>query len=140
MSRLRVGTLVAVLLIGGIACENTLAEPTESEPETATAVTETFSNTVLKGGATSRSFTTTASGMITITLTSLSQEMALVGLALGLSDEVTGTCSRTYSIVTQLYSARALSTTADKGRYCVVVYDVGELTDSATFTVVVTHF
>ena len=140
MNRRLVGVLLVVLLSGGLACEDTPAEPTSSEPETPTAVTESFSNSVQKGGATSRSFVTTESGMITIVLTSLSQDTAFVGLALGLSDELTGMCTRTYAIVTQLYSARALSATADKGRYCVVVYDVGDFTGSVTFTVSVTHF
>ena len=142
MNRRLVGVLFAVLLSGGLACGDSPTEPTstEAEVETATAVTETFSNAVLKGGATSRSFITTDSGMITIVLTSLSQDTAFVGLALGLSDEVTGVCTRTYAIVTQVYSARALSANADKGRYCVVVYDVGDFTDSVTFTVSVTHF
>ena len=139
MNRRLVGVLLVVLL-SGLACGDTPAEPTSSEPETPTAVTESFSNSVQKGGATSRSFVTTESGMITIVLTSLSQDTAFVGLALGLSDELTGVCTRTYAIVTQLYSARALSATADKGRYCVVVYDVGDFTDAVTFTVSVTHF
>ena len=139
MNRRLVGVLLVVLL-SGLACGDTPAEPTSSEPETPTAVTETFSSTVLKGGATSRSFVTTESGMITIVLTSLSQDTAFAGLALGLRDELTGVCTRTYAIVTQLYAARALSATADKGRYCVVVYDVGDFTDAVTFTVSVTHF
>jgi hypothetical protein len=113
---------------------------TPTTPSDPTATTETFSSLVQKNGTTTRSFTTTAQGTITVTLTSLGQEAAFVGLGVGLSDAVTGQCTPTFSVVTSVYAGRALSVKADIGHYCILVSDIGELTNQANFTVSVTHF
>jgi hypothetical protein len=136
MSRTMQRRLLIALAIFGLACDDTPTSPTDPEP---TLVTETFSSIVQNKGATSRSFTTTDTGPISVSLTSLSKDGAAVGLALGLADGADGQCAPTFFVVTTVYSGRQLSTTADPGRYCFVVYDVGELTGQTNFTVTVVH-
>jgi hypothetical protein len=131
--------LRSLVLLALAACAACGSDTPTSPSDDATPITETFSSIVQPKGATSRSFTTSASGAITLSLTALGHDTAAVGLALGLADATSGQCSPTYAVVTTQYSARQLSATADAGRYCFVVYDVGELTGQTTFTVTVVH-
>ena len=126
------------LTLAAAACDSdTPTSPTEATP---TATTETFTGTVQRRGATSRSFRTSAEGVITASLASLGQDGAQVSLALGLSDQTTGQCLPTYSVVTSVFAGRAISVKADAGQYCFMVTDIGEITNVASFEVTVTHF
>jgi hypothetical protein len=127
------------LAIGVAALLAACGSDTPTSPSTTDPVTETFSSIVQPKGSTSRSFTVAVSGTITVTLTSLGQDTAAVRLALGLADTPSGDCAPTYSVVTTQYSGRQLSQTADAGRYCIIVTDIGELTGQTTFTVTVVH-
>jgi hypothetical protein len=127
-----------LLAIGFAALVGACGSDTPTSPSATDPVTETFSSIVQPKGSTSRSFATTASGTITVTLTSLGQDTAAVRLALGLAD-ASGDCAPTFSVVTTQYSGRQLSQTADAGQYCVIVTDIGELTGQTTFTVTVVH-
>jgi hypothetical protein len=127
--------VATALTVGSAAC----GSDTPTRPsDTTTPVTETFSSIVPWKGATSRSFTTAATGTVTLSLTSLGQDAA-VGLALGLADGANGQCAPTYWVVTTAYAGRQISANADAGRYCFLVYDVGELTGQVSFTVTVVH-
>jgi hypothetical protein len=128
-----------LLAIGFAALLVACGSDTPTSPSTTDPVTETFSSIVQPKGSTSRSFTTTASGTITVTLTSLGQDTAAIRLALGLADAASGDCAPTYSVITTQYSGRQLSQTADAGQYCILVTDIGELTGQTTFTVTVVH-
>jgi hypothetical protein len=133
---------VLLSLLAVVGCgSDTPTEPSTTTTTTATAVTETITSAVQRRGATLRSFTTSTEGNVTVSLTSLGQEGAAVRLGLGLSDEVSGDCSLAYTVVTTAYSGRQLAATADAGRYCVGVYDIGELTAFSTgFTITVVHY
>ncbi len=133
---LRALPLLAVLCA---ACGG--STPTSATTTTVpTLTTETYSSTVRQNGATSRSITTSAAGPITVSLTAFGTEEARIGMAIGLLDEATGVCARTYAGVTRLYSGQALSAAADAGRYCVTVFDVGDLTAPASFSVAITYY
>jgi len=136
MSRLVLLLIAAAVTAGTTGCGS---ETPTSPSDTTTPVTETFSSIVPWKGATSRSFTTSAKGTVTVTLTSLGQDAAAVGLALGLADGANSQCAPTYSVVTTVYAGRQLAATADAGRYCILVSDIGELTNQASFTVTVVH-
>jgi hypothetical protein len=128
--------LFLVLALTAVGC----GSETPTTPSDPKATTESFSSIVQKNGTTTRSFTTTEQGIMTVTLTSLSQEAASVQLGVGLSDVATGQCTPTFSVVTSVYAGRALSVKADIGHYCILVSDIGELTNQANFSVGVTHF
>ncbi len=130
--------LVMLLALSCAACGD--STPTSATTTTPVLTTETYSSTVRHGGATSRSITTSAAGSITVSLTAFGAEEARVGMALGLLDEATGICARTYASVTRLYTGQALSATADAGRYCVTVFDVGDLTAPSSFSVSITYY
>ena len=129
--------ITAIALAASACGSETPTTPSESA---ATPTTQTFSSSVQRNGATSRSFTTDEQGAITVTLTSLGVDGLSMGLGLGLSDSATGQCLLTYSVVTSTYAGRAISVKADAGQYCVVVYDVGEVSNVTSFEVTVTHF
>ena len=135
MSRPLLLLIAATLTIGTLGCGS---ETPTTPSDTTTPVTETFSSIVPWKGATSRSFTTSATGTITLSLTSLGQDAA-IGLALGLADGANGQCAPTYSVVTTAFAGRQLAANADAGRYCFLVYDIGELTGQVSFTVTVVH-
>jgi hypothetical protein len=128
---------LCALAIVAVACDSDTPTTPTTEP---TEVTETFTSIVQRNGTTTRSFSTEAQGLITVTLTSLGQDAAQVGLGLGLSDTVTGQCLPTFSVITSTYLGRAISVKADPGQYCIVVSDVGELTNQSSFAVDVRHF
>jgi len=133
------GSLLACAVAVVIAAcgSDTPTTPTTVDP---IPTTESFSSTVQRNGATTRSFSTSAQGVITVRLTSLTVDAISMGLGLGLSDAATGKCLATYTVTTSLYTGRAISVTADAGTYCIIVYDVGELGNQTNFTVSVTHF
>ena len=138
MNRSLIATGLVVLTVTTAACGSDT--PTTPSTSTPTATTDTFTSVVERRGSTSRSFATSAQGIVTLTLTSLGQEAASVSLALGLSDPATGQCTPTFSVVTSVYAGRAVSVKADTGSYCFIVSDIGELNDRSTFGVDVTHF
>lgn len=136
------GRVASAWLLAGVVSlagcgSDTPTTPTNPEPLT---TTESFSSTVQRNGSTTRSFSTSAQGVITVRLTSLSVDSISMGLGLGLSDAATGRCLPTYTVTTSLYTGRAISVNADAGSYCIIVYDIGELGNLTSFTVSVTHF
>ena len=109
-------------------------------PDTPITVTETFSNLLALGGATSRGFVVRNSGDVTMKLIGLgvaSEEE--VGIAIGTNDAQTGACSRDFTEVTSVAAARSISRRFEPGLYCATVYDVGKLTLSTTFIVTLEH-
>ena len=130
-------TLMAVLTLAGIACdsgENTPTTPTTPGP----TITETFAGTVTQNGAATFTFNTSVSGIVTATLKSIAPvATAQIGLALGTWNGVT--CA------VQLANDRITAGTAVTGQVnaagalCVRVYDVGQLTETSTFEIVVVH-
>src|SRR5262245_61441694 len=99
------------------ACDNSPASPT------ATAVTDTFSNSLARGGATSRSFVVKNSGDLTLTLTSLGIADIEVGIAVGASNAATGACARDFTEVTSVSAAKTISRRFEPGNYCATIYD-----------------
>jgi len=116
-------TLMAVLTLASIACdsgENTPTTPTTPGP----SVTETFAGTVTQNGAATFTFNTSVSGIVTATLKSIAPvTTAQIGLA---NDRITAG----QAVTGQVNAA---------GSLCVRIYDVGQLTETSTFEVVVVH-
>lgn len=134
MSRLRF--LALAFALGTAACGS--STPTTSTPTTPVTVTDTFAGTLTANGAASYTFTTAASGAVTATLTTLAPDSTLiVGIALGTWN------GNACQIVLSKDSATQLSfligQASQASTFCVRIYDVGNVTDPATYEMQVNH-
>ena len=133
MSRLRF--LAVALALGAAACGSDPVTPT---PTTSVTVTDTFSGTLTRNGATTSPFTTAASGTVTATISSLSPDSTLVvGLALGVWNG--NSCQIVFSKDTATQFSQVQGAVSSAGSLCVRLYDVGNLIDPATYEVQVNH-
>jgi hypothetical protein len=104
----------------------------------AQAGTETFSGTVAIGQTAAHNFSTAADGPASVTITSLAPDSAVpVGLAIG-NPGNNGACSA-FAFLQAARLGITLPGTLSKGTYCVMIYDVGNLTVTNTYTLTVTH-
>ena len=130
-------TFMAVLTLASIACdsgENTPTTPTTPGP----TITETFAGTVTQNGAATFTFNTSLSGIVTATLKSIGPvTTAQIGLALGTWNGVTCAVVLTNDRITAGLAVTGQVNAA--GSLCVRIYDVGQLTETSTFEVVVVH-
>lgn len=130
-------TFVTVLTLVSMACdsgENTPTTPTTPGP----TITETFAGTVTQNGAATFTFNTSVSGIVTATLRSIAPvTTAQVGLALGTWNGVTCAVVLTNDRITAGLAVTGQVNAA--GSLCVRIYDVGQLTETSTFEIVVVH-
>lgn len=130
-------TLMAVLTLASMACdsgENTPTTPTTPGP----TITETFAGTVTQNGAATFTFNTSVSGIVTATLKTIGPvTTAQVGLALGIWNGVTCKVELANDRITTGLAVTGQVNAA--GSLCVRIYDVGQLTETSTFEVVVVH-
>jgi hypothetical protein len=138
-TRFRIQRLFTAAMLAAIAgCSATTAPTTPTSPAT---TTETFSGTIAQLGSATQVFTVSATGTVDITVTSVAPLATMaVGVAVQTSDGTS--CSNT---ITQNDNARsgatALKGTVAAGKYCVRLYDSGNIPaeGSADFTVQIIH-
>lgn len=122
------------LLMG---CEGEIENlPTTPDP---VEVTETFTGTLTINGAQTHNVFTTATGVVTATLTSLGEEAPeKVGISLGTLAGATCTVvlHNDNAVVTS-YLSGTVSTLA--GSLCVRIFDVGALTKPVDYAITVSH-
>lgn len=123
---------VAMLTLGCTGAEDTPTSPTTLSGEF------TFATTVGVGGTASRAFATTGTGRITASLMSASPSVVL-GVGIGIPRATGTNCDVTRAIETIGGDGRELTIAAEAGTYCVKVFDLGQITDLAAFSVRVTH-
>jgi hypothetical protein len=130
-------TFVAVLTLATVACDS--GETTPTTPTTpGPTITETFAGTVTQNGAATFTFNTSVSGLVTATLKSIAPvTTAQVGLALGTWNGVTCAVVLANDRITAGLAVTGQVNAA--GSLCVRIYDVGQLTETSTFEVVVVH-
>ena len=129
--------LVLAAAMSSLAC-NVLNDLTSPSTPTTSTSSETFSGSVGVQGAGRATFTTAKSGTVTVTLSVLSANVA-VGLGIGTPSGATA-CTLTSSNASTLAgSTPQITGTQPAGTYCVSVYDVGNLTTTATFSIIVSH-
>jgi hypothetical protein len=126
--------LPVIVLAATAACAGTPTSPTTTP---AAPVTETFSSMLAARGASSRTFTLTLRGAITVTLTSVDPATA-VGMGIGIAGG-TPSCALTKSAVVAPGATLQLSETADAGNYCAEIYDPGTVVDHISFSMTIQH-
>lgn len=136
--RLFLPTLAALTLaLVTVACgEDEPSTPTN--PTTPTTVTETYADGIGRNGARTHNFSSSASGRVTATLTTLAPDSALrVGLSLG-----TWNGSNCQLIITNDSATQGsvvIGDTSSFGALCVRIYDVGNITEPITYEITVVH-
>ncbi len=127
--------IVAALISGGCNLLDDSSSPSSPSPATST---ETFNGSVGVQGTSRTTFTVAQAGVVSVTLATMSPSAAM-GLGIGTPNGTTA-CSLTSSNTSAIAgSSPQLTVTEQPGSYCVSVYDVGNLTGVATFTVTVAH-
>lgn len=134
------GAAVGIALLA-IACGNDSTTSTTPTPTPAApTATEHYVGTIGVGGSGFYSFTVSQYGTVNVTLTSVSGiDDPAVTLGLGLSVPSGFGCANGSTVTTTSGSDPQLTGTYEAGIYCARVYDVGNLTGSATFDVSIAH-
>ena len=127
--------VLACIATMATACGDGTSTPTSPTTPTKPAA-EIWASTLAPAGTSSRSFTVTAAGTITVTMESAG---ATVGLGVGLPRTSGGGCRLGVLVNTGGGSAPQITTQADAGQYCVQVFDLGTLTDPIPFTLKIDH-
>ncbi len=109
-------------------------------PTVSVTVTDTFSGTVNRNGATSHPFpiTSTAGGPVTATLKTVSPDTsAVVGMSLGTWNGTA--CQAVISNDRATVSASILGQATSTGTLCVRIFDSGSLSEGQDYEVIVVH-
>ena len=133
-----VGLVAIALLAGGCGTSTTTDTTTTTTP--AVTVTEAFNGTLTLNGAQTYSFTATAGGTVTVTLTSVTPDTtAILGLALGTWNGTS--CQIVISNDNAIQGSNVTGTATAAGNFCVRVYDAaGTLPNPETFSVSIVHY
>ncbi len=128
--------LVVAIALAAAACSNdTTTTPTPIAPVT---VTDTFSGTLGRNGATSYTFLTAASGNIIASLVALAPDNTLiVGMSLGTWNGVS--CQIVLANDKATQNSTVLGTASGSGSLCVRIYDVGNVVTPITYEIQVNH-
>ena len=129
--------LVLSIAVAAAGCEGEIANlPTTPDPVT---VTETFTGTLTINGAQTHNVFTSATGLVTATITSLGETAPeKVGLSMGTLAGATCTVvMHNDNAVVTSYLSGTVATLA--GSLCVRVFDVGKLTGPVDYTITVSH-
>jgi hypothetical protein len=135
-------TCVRLLLIAALlataACGDDNENSTPITPTTPTTVTETFADAIGRNGARTHSFSTSASGSVTATLTTLSPDSALVvGFSLGTWNG--SVCQIVLANDAATQGTVVTGGVSSFGSLCVRIYDVGNITDTISYEITVVH-
>lgn len=107
-------------------------------PAAGTAGTDQLPSTLTRNGRSVKTFTATAQGDVSVTLTGVAGDVVLpVGLALGVWDG--SACRLNTSLVTTAGTDPQIAMTVDAGTYCVRLIDVGNLTWQVTISGTIQH-
>ena len=135
MKSIPLAVLAAALLAS--ACNDPVPPATPSPvPPT---VTDTFTGTLTVLGTNSHPFVVNEVGGVKVTLTSVDPK-AKLSIAVGTPSTTTGLCIAINSVTTDPGPQPQLAGTASvKGPFCLAVSDVGNITESTSYTVTVLH-
>ncbi len=119
-----------------VGCTKSAASP--STTTTAARTTDTFTGTVSVKGTDTHSFTVSAAGQVDVTLTSTAPAVA-IGVAVGTTSASGCAAVAGGSVLASAGTTAQLSGVLSPATYCVSVFDVGNDTQSVSYTVTVAH-
>lgn len=129
-------TLLLVGLLAATGCGDNTAVTTPTTPTTTT--TENFAGTLTVNGGITHQFSATSRGTVTATLTSVGPDSTLlIGVSLGTWNGTS--CQIILANDQTAVGSGVLGTVSGVGTLCLRVYDVGKLTQPATYSVDVVH-
>jgi len=127
-----------LLALGAAGCSNSTTSPTTTTTTPTSPFTVTFASALAQGGSTTRTFVTSTSGTIKLTLASLGTGAQKAGIGVGITTTA-APCSLAQSVITLPGSSPQISLPADQGTYCVQIFDVGTLVDDTPFSLTVEY-
>ena len=129
-------TLVLLAMLTSWGCgDDSSTSPTSPTP---TYTTDTYTGTLNASETGQHAFTAKTAGSITITVTTLSPTTTLtMGIGLGTWNGAACNVTLTTSAATQGSAYNASATSA--GNFCVTIFDIGNITETTTYTLTVTH-
>jgi hypothetical protein len=138
ISALTRGLAALILVAASTACDDPgPTTPDDPDPEP-TNFTETFSGVLKVNGAITFPFTANAAGTATATLASvLPDNTKRLGFAMGTWNGQS--CQSVISNDNAIEFATITGTIGSAGVLCLRIYDIGQLTAAATFTITVVH-
>ena len=126
---------LTALIAAGCGLPESSTSPTPTTPPT-----ETFAGTLAVQGSNVFTFTVAQTGPVSVTLASLSStSTGGVGLGIGTPNGTTA-CTLTSSTPNATAATTAqITLTQNPGTVCVKIFDTGNLTTAATFTINIIH-
>ena len=92
------------------------------------------------GGTAGQTFIASDAGTVTLTLTSTSPAGLPMGIGVGIpSASVRGGCGLAQTVWTEAGDQPQLQVEVDSGSYCVQIFDLGQLSDRASFSLTYVH-
>lgn len=136
----RLATIPALLalIMGGISCDS--GDSTSTTPTTTptTTITETFAGSITVNGAATFTFPTTTSGTVSATLRSIAPVSTIqLSLAIGTWNGIN--CQVVLPNDRAGVGSVISGNVSGAGTLCVRISDIGQMTQTTTFEVVVTH-
>lgn len=132
--------LVPAVLAFGLILAGCDSGDSTTDPPTTTptpTITETFAGSITVNGAATFTFPTNASGAVTAVLRTITPDTLQVSLSLGTWNGVNCQIVLTNDRASQ--GGNITGSVSGAGTLCVRIGDIGQLTQSAGFEVVVTH-
>jgi hypothetical protein len=138
MSRFTLAGIVAFTLVAAACSDNTPTTPTTPITPTTPTVTDTFTGTLTKNGASTFGFSANAAGYIYAALTSVADTSVAVGLALGTLNSA-GACAIVIANDAAVQGTTVTGSATAAGNLCARVYDVGNVVTPLAYQITVTH-
>jgi len=135
MSRFKFAAMLAVALSAAACSNGTTTSPTTTPPPA--SVTDAFSGTLTRNGASSFPFSVSSAGFVFATLSSVANPAAIVGLSLGTWKG--SACAATLSNDQAVQGTTVTGSVSGIGTLCARVYDVGRIEDAVDFQLTVVH-
>ncbi|MGE3273954.1 MAG: hypothetical protein AB7O67_02505 [Vicinamibacterales bacterium] len=129
--------LLGLALLAG-ACSGSAATPTSPDDELPPK-SQTFSSELAVGGRASRAFPIPDTAIVTATLTAAGPSGTVVGLGFGIPDTNDAHCHVYSSLETPAGGEPQLSHAVEAGTYCVMLWDLGTLTEPIAFSITIEY-
>ena len=135
MSRFTIAAIAAAALSMSACGDNSPTTPTPTPPA---SVTDTFSGTLTRNGATTFPFNVSGVGTVYLTLTSVADSSSTVGMSLG-TWNANASCSTILSNDAAVQGSLISAAVTGVGQLCARLYDVGKSVTPVDYQLTVVH-